>query len=794
MKHFAGRKKDPDNRINHMFLPQIKPAIRQLFRLKSHTVIGMAGLAIGLTGVIVIAAWAIQELNYDRFHKDPDLIFMATTNMKTNDGSTIILAETPSALAAELKSSIPEIEQSSHFTYIYGKREIEYMNNKFVKTGVAADPKMLELLNFPLLKGNVADLEQPNSIYLTEEFAGSLFGDEDPIEKNIKYQDEILTVKGIIKNLPENSSLKFNFIVSYQTEAEKDLTWSQFSDATFIRIAKKSDFEKIDLLARDLWTSNVKYDQFSLGFLPIKDFRYNRTFDAFNSEHGNKLKLYLFMGIALLILILASLNYANLVTAQSVKRTNEVNIKKINGAGFNNILQEFLVESALNFVVTVTAVIIFSAVFIRLVQYVLDIHILRQYLITAFILGSLVATMIVGLISGLYPAVITGSKIPTISGQSNNSSFRQGNIRNAFILSQFILSISLTIVCLVIIRQTKFLNSYELGYAPQNIVQVYIPPEGTKHLETIRTNLLSLPDIEEVSFSRASIINLGTFFATDKWKWEGVSEENTTSVHELPVDFAYLDVFGINMLEGQNFSSSDNNQNKVIINQEFAKLLGKGSPIGEILKQDENSYEIIGVVQNFHFQSLSNSVQPLVFTYSNSQNRMFVKVSSNINDAFREIEKEYNQFYKVPISYSFAEDELNQLYENEHKISLGIIAFSIISIFLSCIGLIGMVSFHNEIKMKEIGVRKVCGANIYEIVILLNKQIIRWFTLSFILSCIISWYLSSRWLENFAYKTPLSWWIFLSGGIIVLIIAVVSITHLSLKAAKTDPVISLKYQ
>ena len=777
-----------------MFLPQIKPAIRQLFRLKSHTVIGMAGLAIGLTGVVVIAAWAIQELNYDRFHKDPDLIFMATTNMKTNDGSTIILAETPSALAAELKSSIPEIEQSSHFTYLYGKREIEYMNNKFVKTGVAADPKMLELLNFPLLKGNVADLEQPNSIYLTEEFAGDLFGDEDPIEKNIKYQDEILTVKGIIKNLPENSSLKFNFIVSYQTEAEKDLTWSQFSDATFIRIAKKSDFEKIDLLARDLWTSNVKYDQFSLGFLPIKDFRYNRKFDAFNSEHGNKLKLYSFMGIALLILILASLNYANLVTAQTVKRTNEVNIKKINGAGFNNILQEFLVESALNLVVTVTAAIFFSAVFIRLVQYILDIHISRQYLITAFILGSLAATMIVGLISGLYPAVITGLKIPTISGQSNNSSFRQGNIRNAFILSQFILSISLTIVCLVIIRQTKFLNSYELGYDTQNIVQVYIPPEGTKHLETIRTNLLSLPDIEEVSFSRASIINLGTFFATDKWKWEGVSEENTTSVHELPIDFAYLDVFGINMLEGQNFSSSDNNQNKVIINQEFAKLLGKGSPIGEILRQDENSYEIIGVVQNFHFQNLSNSVQPLIFTYSNSQNRMFVKVSSNINDAFSEIEKEYNQYYKVPISSSFAEDELNQLYENEHKISLGIIAFSIISIFLSCIGLIGMVAFHNEMKMKEIGVRKVCGASIAEVVIMLNQQILRWFVLSFIFSSLFSWYIMTRWLENFAYKAPLSWWIFLSGGIMVMAIVVLSLTHLSLTAAKRNPVVSLKHQ
>ena len=751
-------------------------------------------MAIGLACVIVIAAWAIQELSYDRFHKDPDLIFMVTTKMKTNDGSTITLAETPSALAAELKSSIPEIEQSCHFTYLYGKRVIAYKNNKFEKMGVAADQKMLELLNFPLLEGNVADLEQPNSIFLTEELAGNLFGDDDPFGKSIGYQDKFLTVKGIVKNLPENSSLKFDFIVSYQTEAGTDLSWSQFSDATFIRIAQKSDFEKIDQLGRDIWTSNVKYDQFSLGFLPIKDFRYNRTFDAFTSEHGNKLKLYSFMGIAFLILVLAVLNYANLVTAQSLKRTNEINIKKINGAGFKNILQEFLVESALNTIVTVAVAILFSALFIRMVQYILDIQISRPYLLVAFILCSLLAMMIVGLISGLYPAVITGLKIPTISGQRTNPAFSQGKIRNAFILSQFILSISLTIVCLVIIRQTKFMDNYELGYNPQNVVQVYLPPEGAKHFETIRTKLLSLPDIKEVSFSRSSIVNLGTFFATDKWKWDGISKDNATLVHELPIDFAYLDVFGINILEGQNFSSTYNNQHKVIINEEFAKLLGKSSPVGEILRQGENSYEIIGVAQNFHFQSLSSIVQPLVFTHSDSQNRMYIKVSSNMNAAFSEIEKLYNQFFKVPISYSFAVDELHNLYDNEHKISLGILVFSIISIILSCIGLIGMVSFNNEIRMKEIGIRKVCGATIAEIVMMLNKQIIRWFTLSFVLSCVISWYLSSRWLENFAYKAPLSWWVFLSGGLIVLIIVVASITHLSLKAAKANPVISLKHE
>jgi len=715
--------------------------------------------------------------------------------MKTNNGDIVTLAETPSALAQELKNKIPAIEQSCHFTYLYGKREIKSGNNNFAEIGVAADAKMLEILNFPLLEGNIDYLDHPNSIFLTEKLAQKLFPNETSIEKTVEYQNnQVLTVKGIIKNIPENSSIKFDFIVSYQTEIGNNLTWSEFSDATLIKISPDADIAKTKQMTISIWRDNVKYEQYSINIIPITKFRYDGNFEAFNAEHGNYLKLYLFIGIALLILILASLNYANLMSAYSIKRTGEVSVRKINGASFYNILKAFLVESIINSIIVSVMAILFSTFLIRLFQFILDINISSKYLITSYIAGCVVSLMIVGITSGLYPAIITSSYLPFSKNQSNNSFLKGIKLKNAFILSQFILSITLTITCLVIVRQTNYLNKFDVGYNPQNIVQVYMPPEGANNFETIRNNLLSNPNIRQVSFSRASIVNLGSFFVTDKWKWEGSEGDNSTSIHRLEVDYAYLDVFQIPFLEGQNFSNTEINTEKVIINEKFANLLDEGSPIGKILWQGENKYEIIGVVKDFHFQNLSNNIQPLLFTYSNKQNRMFVKVAYDINEGIDAVKKLYGQFYHQPFNYSLVEDNLKEMYINENKISLGIIVFAILSIVLSCIGLIGMVRFSNEIKMKEIGVRKVYGAKIAEIVVLINKEIIKWFVIGFIISCCLSWYLMTKWLENFASKAPLTWWIFLSGAVLVLLIIVLTLTQLTIKAAKTNPVDSLKYE
>ncbi len=771
----------------------IRTALRNLSRLKRHTVISLIGLAISLACLFVITAWTIQELKYDKFHNHSGSIYIVTTEMKSESGDNVTLVETPTALAPELKNKIPAIEQSFQFMYLYGKRVLKSGNNSYKESGVAADSKMLEVLNFPLLYGSINYLDEPNSIFITEKLAKKLFQAESSVGKIIEYPNNmLLTVKGVLKDIPENSSLKFDFIVSNKIEVGNNSTWWPLSTNTFIKTAPNTDIANIKQMANTIWRENIKYEQFSIDLLPITKYRYGANFEAFNAKHGNYLKLFSFIGIAILILILASLNYINLVSASLIKRTGEVGIRKINGASSKNIFNYFLVESAINSIIASVLAILLSLLFIRLFNLILDVNVSSIYLVISCTLGTIGSFLMIGIISGLYPALLTSSY--SIFSKIQNTSYLnyKGRLRNAFVISQFILSITLTIVCLIIIQQTNYLSNFDTGYDSHNIVEIYMPPQGVKDFEAIKSNLLSNPNIKQVSFAGNSPVDVSPFFMTDNWKWDGSNDG--TSIYRLTIDHSYINIFQIPLLKGRNFSGVETDKGKVIINEKLSQLLGFSNPIGKILWQGENKFEIIGVVENFHFQNLSNNIKPQLFVYSASKNRMFVKMNKNTEQSITTIKNQFTQFYDQPFSYKFINDQIKELYVNENKVSLGIIVFTILTIILSCIGLIGLITFNTELKIKEVGIRKVCGANITEIFVFLNKDIMKWFLLGFIISCSISWYLMTKWLGNFAFKISLDWWIFILGAIIIFTITALTVSWQTWKAAITNPVESLKYE
>lgn len=775
-----------------MLLYNLRIALKDISRFTSNSVISITGLAISLACLFVMGAWAIQELQYDRFHKDPELIFMVTTEMSSGNGKSVTIAETPTALASELKNRIPSVEESFNFLYLYGKRVLKIGDSFYEETGVAANPTMLDVFNFPLVSGLSDYLHDPDCIFLTEKLGKKLFPDENPLGKVIVYNNEQpLTVRGILKDIPENSSLKFDFIVPKQIESDNNIAWMPLSTNTIIKIAPKTNIADLKTAASAIWRENIEYEQLNIGLLPITKLRYGADFDVFNAKHGNYLKLYSFIGIALLILILASLNYINLMSAYLIKRTAEVGIRKINGASSKNILNYFLLESVINSIIASVLAIILSAVFIRLFQSMLDATIASKYLVISTISGSIGALIIIGIISGIYPAIITSSFSPLTKLNSDKSLTNRAGLRSALVISQFILSITLTIVSLIIIRQTNYLNNFELGYNSKNIVEIFLPTEGANNFKTIKSNLLSNPNIRQISFARNSPVDVSPFFITDNWKWEGSADETSTSIYILSVDHFYLDIFHIPLLRGRNFSASENDNDKVIINENLSHLLGFSDPIGRVLYRDDETFEIIGVVKDFHFQNLSNSIQPQLFTYSASQNRMFVEIGQNIEQGINAIKDQFDQFYNLPFSYSFIDHQIKGLYAGESKISLGIIVFTILTIILSCIGLIGLITFNLELRVKEIGIRKICGSNIAEVLLLLNRDIMKWFLVGFIISCMLSWYFMTKWLEDFSFKISLEWWIFLSGGFIIFIITALTTTGLTWKAARQNPVESL---
>jgi len=310
-----------------------RAAFRNLIRFKSHTVISLVGLVIGLASVFAISAWTFQELQYDRFHEEAASIYMATTDIKDNNGNISTVPETPAPLADELKEKIPDIEHSCHFIYIYGGRLFEIASHRFIETGIAADARLFDILSIPLLEGNVASLEEPNSILLTEKLAAKLFPAHEAMGQSILFdKDKALVVRGIIKDLPENSSLQFDYIVPYELPYGISHEWWQLSDATYIKIRPEADLDKIKSLAREVWRERITDDQFSLNLFPIVKLRYGAKFEFFNAEHGNSQNLFIFNCISILILILSCLNYINLVSASFIKRKNEVIIKRVNGA------------------------------------------------------------------------------------------------------------------------------------------------------------------------------------------------------------------------------------------------------------------------------------------------------------------------------------------------------------------------------------------------------------------------------------------------------------------------------
>jgi putative ABC transport system permease protein len=775
----------------------IRIALRNLFRLKSHTIISLTGLIIGLACVFVISAWTIQELQYDRFHEQSESIYMVTTEIKDNNDNVNSFPETPPPLAEELKENIPAIENSFHFIYLYGGRLIKRGNKSFKETGIAADPILLEILNFKLREGSLTSLGEPNSILLTEKLSQKLFPNEMPVGKNIIYgKDKLLNVRVIINDIPENSSLKFDYIISYQIVSGNPNEWWQLSDATFIKTRLHADINEIKNVAQEVWRKRITDEQYDINFIPITKLRYGAKFDFFNAEHGNYQKLYAFMGIALLILVLACLNYTNLVSAYSIKRANEVSIRKVNGASSNSLLKYFITESSLVSVIAWILAVLLAKIFIHFFQLILNVNISFKYLNFSFCTGFFAALIIVGLISGIYPAIMTSSILPfNTKATCNNNSFRfQGKLKNVFVLSQFILSISLTIACLVIFRQTNYINNFNVGYEKENIIRVELPQEDAKAFQAIKNDFVANSNIEQVCFAGASPVNLPPIFTTENWKWEGLKEGTPTSIYRLYVDHNYLNVFQIPLIEGRFFSSSKTDTDKVVINEKLATLIGSDNPAGKTIRHGDNKFEIIGIVKDFHFQHLTNNIHPLLFMYSDTKNNMFVKINHNSQLALEQIHRQFAKFSDQPFSFRFVNEEYNDLYKNEKKISIAILVFTIMTIILSCIGLIGLVIFNTEIKTKEIGVRKVYGATTNEIILMLNKSILKRFLTGFIISCILSWIVMNKWLENFTFRVTIDWRVFITGGLIIMVIVTFTVSWLTWKAAIKNPMDTLKYE
>ncbi len=779
-----------------MHLYHIRQALRHLLRFRSHTIYSLSGLIIGLACLFVIFAWAMQEFQFDRFHKDSDQIYMVTTNIKDNNGEYNIFPETPPPLAHELESQIPQIEAASHFVYLYGGRPIKVGETTFKEVGIAADSKFIEVFNFQLKIGSPEQLDEPNAIFLSESLADKLFPLEDPIEKNLLFlENKLLVVKGIFKDVPINSSIQFEYLIPYQIVSEGTYHWWALADATFIKASKSAERDELHQSMRNVWREAMTDDQFDIGLIPITSLRYEATFEFFNAEHGNSRKLYMFIGIALLILTLACLNYMNLISAYALKREKEIWIRKVNGASSGNISGYLLTESMIMSLLAWLLAILLSLLGLQAFERLMDVNISAYYIYFSIGFGLIASILLVGLASGVYPAIrLSRGVLVNPEGNGWKDQTIQRKLKNAFVLSQFILSISLIICSLIMARQVKFMKSFDVGYEREEIIHIDLPSNDGKNHQAIYNSLSANSHIECVSIAGKSPVNLPPLFTAEGWKWEGLEEGTHTSVYRLAVDQNYLDVFGIPLVSGKFFSGGKADTIKVVINERLAVLSGFDNPVGRNLRFKNQDYEIIGIVRDFNFQHLSNPIHPLLFIYADSNREAYIKTNQNPEMVLKQLQSLFAEFLEQPLSYNYIDKEYEQLYKNEDRILSAILIFTLISIFLSSLGLVGLVTYSTKLKIKEIAVRKVYGAETYDIMIRLNLSFFKLFLPGMIAGSFISWFVMRKWFDSFANRVPFEWWIFLLGASIILVITLITVSAQTWKASILKPVEALKYQ
>jgi putative ABC transport system permease protein len=776
----------------------IRTALRQILQFKRHTAFSLTGLVLGLTCVLIIFAWSMQELRFDRFHDRAGDIYMVTTDIRDQTGNVIRYPETPAPLADELDLQIPRIEHAFHFLYLYGGRELKAGEHTFKEDGIAATPEFLEVLNFRLLSGDARALDDPNSIFLSQDLANKLFPEGHPVNRELLYKDDRpLVVKGVFKNVPVNSSLQFDFLIPYEIEYGISDEWWQLSDATFIRTSHGTEMDKVHALMKQLWREHITDDQYDIGLISIADLRYGADFEFFNAAHGhgNRKKLFMFMGIAFLILLLACLNYLILISAHTVLRKKEIWIRKIQGASAGDISASYVLESIAISILAWGLAALLSLLGLRAYETLVGIDIAPGNLRFCIILGLPASILLAGLASGFFPAIRAGSRTLVPSNETGRPDITsQRKLMSVFMVSQFVLSVGLVISSLIIIRQADYMRKFKTGYTTERIVGFNFPQTNDSLLYEIRNLLTSQPDVACFSFAGSSPVSLTVLSSTEKWEWEGLEAGSYTSIYRISVDEGYLDVFQIPLVEGRFFSEQDKNQDRVVINQTLAGMMDLENPIGYRLRRGDREYEIIGMVRDFHFQHLSSEIRPFLFFNGGSNRYLYVRFTSAASSGTSELLPMLSAYFDEPVTYDYISEAREQMYRGEMQILTAVLFFAVLCILMSNLGLIGIVSQDTASREKEIAVRKVLGAETRGIIISLNLNLLKMFLPGIFLGGFLAWYIMRRWLENYAYRTGMGGWVFVLGPVIILTVALLSAGFQTWKVSRRSPVLALEYQ
>lgn len=777
-----------------------KIAMRQVKKNKGFSIINILGLSMGMACATLIFLWVIDEISYDRFHKKYDNLYQVLEN-QTYEGTTYTFSATPGLLASAMKTEIAEVKNvarsdwGDRWLFAFGEKSL-YDNGRLV------DPAFLEMFSFPLLQGDAKKaLANENSIVITESLSKKLFGNENPVGKYVKVNNENeMVITAILKDMPNNSTIKAEWFGSFKIFEKNNPwynSWGNNGMETFVELNPGTDIIALNKKLEPFIKNKERTAAARPLLLSMNDWRLRSNFTEGKQDGGRIEYVRLFSVIALLLIFIACINFMNLATARSEKRMREVGVRKVMGAERFTLMKQFMGESlVMSFIALVIAylfVLVSLPLFNELVAKKLSLAITNPL---QWVLMISIA-LFCGLVSGSYPSIYLSSFSPIhiFKGMNKGKSSAPVLIRKGLVITQFVVSIVLIISTVIIFKQIEHVKNRQLGFNKNKLIYMDLQGQMNKHLDVLKRELISTGMVTNIALSSQNVLSEGS--NTGGYNWEGKDPTKEVLVTVEIGSPGFISTTGMKLIAGRDFYTNwQKDTSNIIVNEAFARLINKKDPIGAIVRNDTIPFHIIGVVKDFVFNDFYKSPDPYILSCDpRATNNLFIRINdkANISDALSQIEqviKKDNPAY--PFEYKFMDEEFDKIFKSEMLLAKLARLFTILTIFISCLGLFGLAAYTAERRTKEIGIRKVLGATVTNVVGLLSKDFLKLVIVAILLASPVAWYLMNIWLENYAYRINIQWWVFVMAAFAALLIAFFTVSIQAIKAAVANPVTSLR--
>jgi len=787
-----------------MFKNYLKITTRILVKYKGFSFINIAGLAIGMACCLFISLWVLDELSYDRFNEHADRLYRVIVNnyYSGNQHKGVV---TPAPLARTLKADFPEIIESARFRYL-PTMLVKHRENAFYETDiVTTDPSFFSMFTFPFIKGssNTA-LNDPNSVVISRDIAEKYFGTEEPVGKTLILDNSLeYNVSGVIENVPSNSHVQYEIVIpwSYMHRMKwyRDDYWDSRFLHTYVLLHESASAQDVNEKIKMLIKEHVEQSATELELQPVPDIHLFSVFYG-DTGPGDIIYVYIFSIIALIVLLIACINFMNLSTARSSNRAKEIGLRKVVGAQKSHVIRQFYGESfIMAFFALILAVIVVQ---VLLPQFNTlsgkQLTLINASYAGSLIIGLIVVTLLTGIVAGSYPALYLSTFTPAaVLRGSQPGGVKSTMFRKILVVLQFSLSIFLIIGTLVVYSQLHYMKNMKLGWDKNQLLYINMRGNISLKYSALKDEFLKGPGILSVSASQSLPSGFGN--SSTNINWEGKDPNLTLSVYFNCSDYDFVNTMKIDMAEGRPFSRDfpSDTVNAVLINEEFKRIMGVESAVSTPLWFAYERKNVVGVMKDFQMQSAREKIEPVIFLLSgDSIHYILIRISpENVQSTLSYIESTWHRVLPdYPIEYRFFDERFDSLYRAESRMGTLLGYFTILAVFIACLGLFGLTSFTTEQRTREIGIRKVFGAGALNITYQLCTEFVKLVLIANVIAWPAAYLIMNNWLAGFEHRVGLNASIFLVSGIVTVIIAILAVGNRTIKAARANPADSLRHE